>query len=149
MPIVTATANETIPTGEYLVALNDITVDEGQFGKQYKFAMEVTKPAEYAGKKLTAWTSTSSAITGKFMKYASAFLRRPIEDGERVNTDDLIGKQAIAIVLTKVSDKDNSEFNKVDGVKAYKARASAPAPVAPPPVEEDIPDITDPFAPEN
>lgn len=119
MPVVTAVASEVIPTGEYLGKVTGITIEDGQFGKQFKWTF-INLDEEYEDKEHVGWTSTSPSLKGKFMKWASACLGHEIEEGERVDTEELIGCKVIMILVVKTSDKDGTEYNKLDGLRPRK-----------------------------
>lgn len=123
MPTVTAVKNETIPTGDYLFQVVNIEDETGNYGPQFKWTFEVTKPEKYAGKQLVGWCSQSPSIKGKFMKWSGSCQGRTIEPGESVDTDDNIGCQVVGTVIIDTGD-DGSDFNKITGIRAPKTPAT-------------------------
>lgn len=109
---------ETIPTGDYPIQVVDLTDEEGTFGPQLKWKLEIVGTSEYAGKYLTAWTSLTPSMKGKLAQWAVA-LGIELEPGMDFDTDMLIGKRAVAVVVVKSKD-DGSEFNKVDTIRPPK-----------------------------
>ena len=102
MAVVTTIANETLPTGEYAAKITEISEETGQYGPQFKFLFEIAKPEDYKGKTLTGWTSQSGSLRSKFVKWASAILKRQIDEGEAIDTDDLLLKPVMLVVAAKV-----------------------------------------------
>lgn len=128
---------EPAPTGEYGAKVVAIDEEEGNYGPQFRWTFEIVKPAPYAGKQLTGWTSTSPSMKGKLVRWAGACLGRPITPGECLDTDTLIGAMVTLVVTVKVGN-DGGEFNRVEDLRTYKRTPQMP--VTPPPV-----DIVDPF----
>jgi len=127
MTTITTVETVTIPTGEYLAQVVDITGEQGNFGPQFRWKFDILKPDDYSEKSLVGWTSTSPSLKGKFVKWATACLGRTIRAGESIDTDELIGAKVVLTVTVKEGD-DGSEFNKVESVKAYRKTKPAPPP---------------------
>ena len=120
---------ETIPTGEYLIQVTNIEETENKFDPdkpQLKWTLEIVT-GDYEGKNLIAFSSTSDSVKGKLVRWASA-LGLELVDGDAFDTDDLIGRQCLAVVLVKAKD-DGTEFNKVDDLKARKLKTQTRRPV--------------------
>jgi len=129
MAKLTMVENETIPTGEYPTQITDLIEEEGKFGQQVKFTLEIIGDGDYTGKNLLAWAALSPSMKGKLAKWAAA-CGIQLEPGIEFDTDELIGKRVMAVVLVKTKD-DGSEFNKVEELKAPKRRP-VPAPAGRP-----------------
>jgi hypothetical protein len=106
---ITAQGNEPLPTGEYRVELTAIELSTGQYGDQLRWTFHVLEK----GRNLVAYSSLSPSLASKCMRWAAALLGRPIQAGEQVDFDALIGKTAIATVVRKRKD-DGSEYNAIE-----------------------------------
>ncbi len=116
------TASEPLPTGEYPVKVESVTEQEGKFGVQLVWKLRVLDP-EHEGKELTAWTNTSSSTNSKLARWASALGFEP-EIGEELDTEELKGRKAIAVVVVKRAE-DGNLFNRVDDLLPFKKSAKA------------------------
>jgi hypothetical protein len=106
---ITAQGTEPLPTGEYRVELTAIELSNGQYGEQLKWTFSVLEK----GRNLVAYSSLSPSLASKCMRWAGALLGRPIQAGEQVDFEALVGKTAVAVVVKQRKD-DGREFNKVD-----------------------------------
>lgn len=121
---------EVIPTGEYLAQITDYEEEQGNFGPQFKFRLEIVKPKQYAEKTQLYWTSqklTSGQRKSKLWAFVEAAFNRMVEEGEQVDLDDVIGRQVIMVLVSDAKD-DGSEFNKISSIKAYKNQQVFPKP---------------------
>jgi hypothetical protein len=98
-----------MPTGEYRVELTAIELSTGQYGDQLKWTFHVLEK----GRNLVAYSSLSASLASKCMKWAGALLGRPIQAGEQVDFEALVGKTAIAVVVRKRKD-DGTEYNAIE-----------------------------------
>ena len=105
----TAQSGEPLPTGEYRVELTAIELSNGQYGEQLKWTFSVPDK----GRNLVAYSSYSASLASKCMRWAGALLGRPIQAGEQVDFEALVGKTAVAVVVKKRKD-DGTEYNAVD-----------------------------------
>lgn len=105
------TASEPLPTGEYPVKVDSVSEQEGKFGVQLVWKLRVLDP-EHEGKELTAWTNTSTSTNSKLARWAQALGFEP-EVGGEMDTDDLKGRKAIAVVVVKRAE-DGNLFNRVE-----------------------------------
>lgn len=131
------TAAEPLPTGEYPCEVVEVTEQQGKFGTQLVWKLRLLDP-EHEGRELTAWTNTSTSTNSKLAKWASALGFTP-EPGEELDTEDLAGRKAIAVVLLKRSD-DGKMFNRVEDLlplKPAKVHAKAAATVQYDPFERE------------
>jgi hypothetical protein len=106
---ITAQGNEPIPTGDYRVELTAIELSTGQYGDQLKWTFHVLEK----GRNLVAYSSLSASLASKCMRWAGALLGRPIQAGEQVDFEALVGKTAIAVVVRKRKD-DGTEYNAIE-----------------------------------
>jgi len=58
-------------------------------------------------------TSLLPSLASKCMRWASALLGRPIQAGEQVDFESLIGKRAVATVVRKRKE-DGTEYNAIE-----------------------------------
>jgi hypothetical protein len=106
---ITAQGTEPLPTGDYRVELVAIELSTGQYGDQLRWTFHVLDK----GRNLVAYSSLSASLASKCMRWAGALLGRPVQAGEQVDFDALIGKTAVAVVVKKRKD-DGTEYNAVD-----------------------------------
>ena len=119
---------EIFPTGEYLAQITDFEEEIGNFGPQFKFKFEFIKPKAHAGKALCAWCSqklTSGSKKSKLWGWVEAAWNRPIDIGEEVDLDDLVGRQVVLVVITEAKE-DGTEYNKISAIKPYKQQEAWP-----------------------
>lgn len=129
------TASEPLPTGEYPVLVESVSEQEGKYGVQLVWKLRVLDP-EHEGKELTAWTNTSTSTNSKLANWARALGFEP-EVGEELDTDDLKGRRAIAVVVVKRAE-DGNLFNRVEDL----------LPLRKPKVKTAVAPSYDPFAQE-
>ena len=108
---ITAQGNEPLPTGEYRVELTAIELEDTPYGEQLKWTFHVLDK----GRNLTAYSSLSASLASKCMRWASALLGRPVQAGEQVDFEALVGKTARAVVV-RVPKDDGREINKVENL---------------------------------
>ncbi len=113
----TVTESKPAPTGDYRVQVVDIEEFEGNFGPQLRFTLEVVD-GPYAGKQIYAWCAAKLSTRSKLAQWAAA-LGCPFVPGEMFDTDDLVGRQAIAVVTLESGDNGN-EFNRVQGLRSVQ-----------------------------
>lgn len=113
--IIPQTKYETIPTGEYVVEVVDALVDDGKFGPQVAFNLQVVE-GEHSGVNMRAWTSATFSPKSRLYSWAAALFGAAIPAGYDLDTQDLIGRRARAVVLVKEK-TDGQMFNKVDNLR--------------------------------
>jgi DNA-directed RNA polymerase subunit RPC12/RpoP len=122
------TTAEPLPTGEYPVRVESVNEQEGKYGVQLVWKLRVLAP-EHEGKELTAWTNTTTSTNSKLARWAQSLGFEP-EPGEELDTNDLIGRKAIAVVVVKRAE-DGSIFNRVEDLlplrKPARAKVAVPA----------------------
>lgn len=126
MAIITARKETVLPVGDYGLEVLGVTHEQGQFGWQFKFEFVVTAPKKFAEleKRLVAWTNDSNTIKSKFIKWVSAIYNREIIDGEQIDTDKLIARRVIGVIITE--DKDDGTYNKIYALKPYGKQSPMP-----------------------
>lgn len=119
---------ETIPTGEYLAQVTDIEAEEGNFGPQFKFVFEILKPKAHEGRVKLGWCSqklTTGSKTSKMWKWVEAIFNRPIQPNEQIDTDDLIGRKVVLVLVAEQGD-NGDEISKITSLKPYKQQEPFP-----------------------
>ena len=106
---ITAQSSDPLPTGEYRVELIAIELGDGNYGEQLKWTFRVLDK----GRNLVAHSSVSASLVSKCMRWAGALLGRPVQAGESVDFEALVGKTAVAVVV-KLRKENGQEFNKVE-----------------------------------
>jgi len=97
--------------GRYLGKV--ISVDErvgGLYGPELEIVVEIIDGV-YAGRQLKLWVGIKASIKSNLIKYSAAF-GLDTTPGKALNTDDLVGKVAVATV-TIVRRDDGTEYNKI------------------------------------
>ncbi|MCL6476469.1 MAG: reverse transcriptase-like protein [Firmicutes bacterium] len=117
---ITVTEHTLLEPDAYRVKLVDVEEVQGQFGKQIRFQMETTDP-DLPAVPLTAWANSSTSVTSKAVKWAGAFNGAPFRQGDTIDFDALIGKEAKAVVEVKQSG-DGREFNRVTDILPLRRR---------------------------
>jgi hypothetical protein len=130
--VVTAQA-QTLPEDVYVVALLAVEAQNGAFGEQLVWQLQVAE-GEYEGATLKAWTNASTAVNSKAVKWASAFAGRPFRQGEEIDLLALVGKRARAVVSQKQGQNGNTYARVTDILPSKKER---------------VPDDYDPFEEED
>lgn len=119
MAVVKIIENEALATGDYKICVVNTEMEDGQFGPQVKFTFDVK---DSGGRQLLGWASMTGSTNGKLFKWAKAF-GMDVEPGDALDTDDMIGKTAIASVVIKTKE-DGTEFNKIDSIRPLKVKKS-------------------------
>ena len=124
--VVTAQA-QTLPEDVYAVKLLSIEEQEGAYGKQFTWKLEVAD-GEYEGTPLKAWTNASTAVNSKAVKWASAFAGRPLRAGEEIDLQALVGRRARAVVSQKLAQNGNTYARVTDILPLPQKRVQAQPP---------------------
>jgi hypothetical protein len=130
-----------IPTGEYGVKVDSVEEETGQFGPQLKWKLEIVA-GEYKGQQLTAWTGWGPklGVKSKTVEWAKA-CGIDLEAGESLDTNDLYGEKAVAVIIVARKKSDGTEFNKVETLRARKRSEKSEAKAE----EKPAKDKEDPF----
>ena len=123
MPIViTVMPNEPIPVGEYVVQLTELVCVEGKYGERLRFKYEIAETGAYQGRTLYAFATPSGNPQSKCLRWCQALLGRPLEAGEQLNLESLVGKYARAVVVVKQT-ADGREVNVIQELLPLKRPA--------------------------
>jgi len=107
------TSTEPIPTGEYRVRVESVTEQKSKFDDTVQLVWKLrVLNSEFEGRELTAWTNATGSTKGKLAKWARA-CGFDVEPGEAIDTNDLVGRKAVAVVVLKRDDEGNT-FNRVE-----------------------------------
>ena len=127
---------DVIPAGEYPAKITNVEKDDGQFGEQLRFTFSLQPNKDGERRELIGWTSFVFSNRSKLFKW----VRSVLFDGGQIprdyvlETDDLIGRPAVLVVIKKLSD-DGEEFNKIVDVLPYRQQP----PAEPEPPTNDAP----------
>lgn len=113
---------DVIETGRYVVQVVDIeeTTSEfnGEVTQQFKWQFEILNQGPYKGRKMMAWSSQLFTAKSKLVKWGAALLHKKVEEMDSLDTDELIGLRAIAIVV-EGSKKNGDAISKIDNLIEY------------------------------
>ncbi len=112
------TTYELVPTGEYPAVIDDVEYSDGKFGQQLRFRFALQ--GQYQGRILSGWTSPTFSPNSKLYGWVrSALGGGPIPKGQEFNSDEIIGKQVILVVVQKVG--ENGPYSRIEDVRPFKA----------------------------
>ena len=133
MKLVVTAQPQNLPEDVYAVKLLSVEEQDGAYGKQLVWQLQVAE-GEYAGTTLKAWSNSTSALNSKTVKWASAFAGYPYRAGEEIDLQALVGKHARAVVSQKQGQNGNTYARVTDILPSKKER---------------VPDDYDPFEEED
>jgi len=107
MKLVVTAQSQNLPEDVYAVKLLSVEEQDGAYGKQLVWQLQVAE-GEYAGTTLKAWSNSTSALNSKTVKWASAFAGYPYRAGEEIDLQALVGKHARAVVSQKQGQNGNT-----------------------------------------
>jgi ribonuclease HI len=143
MKLVVTAQSQDLPEDVYAVKLLSVEEQDGAYGKQLVWQLQVVE-GEYAGTTLKAWSNSTSALNSKTIKWASAFAGRPLRAGEEIDLRALVGNHARAVVSQRQAQNGNTYARVTDILPARRAQVQAQAKSVV--VAEDDYDPDDPFA---
>jgi len=143
MKLVVTAQSQNLPEDVYAVKLLSVEEQDGAYGKQLVWQLQVAG-GEYAGTTLKAWSNSTSALNSKTIKWASAFAGRPLRAGEEIDLRALVGNHARAVVSQRQAQNGNTYARVTDILPARRAQVQAQAKAGV--VAEDEYDPDDPFA---
>ena len=143
MKLVVTAQSQNLPEDVYAVKLLSVEEQDGAYGKQLVWQLQVAG-GEYAGTTLKAWSNSTSALNSKTIKWASAFAGRPLRAGEEIDLRALVGNHARAVVGQRQAQNGNTYARVTDILPARRAQVQAQAKAGV--VAEDEYDPDDPFA---
>jgi len=118
---------EALPVGEYAAKIGEIEVQAGQWGPQLKFQFDLLDDG-LEDRYVIGWCSQTFSPKSKLFKWSQAAFRREIPPEYDLNTDHLLGRSVILVIVTRTGE-DGTEYNRIEGVKA--ACVAVPAPIGP------------------
>jgi hypothetical protein len=128
----TAQDYTTVEDGEYPAKFAGYEEKDTQFGKTVILQFELLDE-ENRGVPLSGMASQKLTPKAKLRGWIEGMLGRPLETGENVNLDALIGSKVMLYVTTE--DTDKGMFNRIEKIRKPKSKAAAKP--APKPVVED------------
>jgi len=143
MKLVVTAQSQNLPEDVYAVKLLSVEEQDGAYGKQLVWQLQVAE-GEYAGTTLKAWSNSTSALNSKTIKWASAFAGRPLRAGEEIDLRALVGNHARAVVSQRQAQNGNTYARVTDILPARRAQVQAQAKAGV--LAEDEYDPDDPFA---
>lgn len=137
MATIKKTVYEPVDAGIYLARVDDVVVEEGQFGQQLKWHFGIQEPG-LEDKTLIGWCSATFSPKSKLWSWSKALLfgGREIPDYfDEIDTQKFIGTQA-QLVVAMERGNDGTLYNRIKDVlpvrtqqpAARMAPAPAPAP---------------------
>jgi hypothetical protein len=120
---------EPMEVGDYLAKFTRYEEDEGIHGAMVKWFFTL-EDEDYSGRTISGISSTSFNPMSKMWAWVQALLARPIEDGEEIDLDDLIGRQVMIDVDHKQTERGTFErIASLRPVRRKKKRQPEPEPV--------------------
>ena len=126
---------EPLEPGDYRAKFTGYEEDEGEHGPFVKLFFELLDE-EHAGKILTGIAYTKFNPMSKLFAWTQALLGRPIEDGEEIDLDDLVGRECMLDIEHRKTERGT--FERVVAVRPVRKKKGKPEPVAD---EEDFDDL--------
>jgi hypothetical protein len=122
MPVYTATDYEPLDPGLYVGRLVEIREAKSEHGTYFRWIF-VIRDEDYEGRQIHANVSDKFGPGSKARQWVEAMIGRRLANGERFDTDDLIG-QDFHVTVVNV-EKDGRTYDNVASVNAIrKARAA-------------------------
>jgi hypothetical protein len=122
---------EPIELGDYRAKFTRYEEDEGIHGAMVKWFFDL-QDEDYQGRSISGISSTAFNPMSKMWAWVQALLGRPIEDGEEIDLDDLIGREVMIDVDHKQTERGT--FEKIAGLRPVRRKKKRPEPE---PVEEE------------
>lgn len=115
MTIIPQTTYEALEPGTYRARVGAVAVEDGMYGKQVALRFDLLAE-ESAGRFVKAWAAaklSGGKQPSKLYAWASTLLfgGKPLPEGYDLDTDSLLGREALAVI--EVKDKDGLLFNRV------------------------------------
>jgi hypothetical protein len=117
MPIYTATEYEPLDPGLYVGRFAEIREAKSEHGTYYRWIFEVQDEG-YEGRQIHANVSDKFGPSSKARQWVESMIGRRLANGERFDTDDLIG-QDFHVTIVNV-DKDGRTYDNVASVHAIR-----------------------------
>jgi hypothetical protein len=130
---VKAEAYEPMEIGDYRATFTRYEEDEGMHGPMIKWFFELDDE-DYPGRTISGISSTAFNPMSKMYAWVQALMGRPIEDGEEIDLDDLVGRQVMIDVDHKQTERGT--FERIAGLRPVR-RKKKQQPEPEPEVEDD------------
>jgi len=122
MPVYTATDYEPLDPGLYVGRLVEIREANSEHGTYYRWAFEI-RDEGYGGRQIHANVSDKFGPSSKARQWVESMIGRRLGNGERFDTDDLIG-QDFHVTVVNV-EKDGRTYDNVASVNAIRKAKAA------------------------
>jgi len=133
MPVYTATDYEPLEPGLYVGRLVEIREAKSEHGTYYRWIFEIQDEG-YEGRQIHANVSDKFGPSSKARQWVESMIGRPLRNGERFDTDNLIS-QNFHVTVVNV-EKDGRTYDNVVSVNAIR-KAKAVKNEEPEPDERD------------
>jgi hypothetical protein len=122
MPVYTATDYEPLDPGLYVGQLVEIREAKSEHGTYYRWVFDIQDEG-YEGRQIHANVSNKFGPSSKARQWVESMIGRRLENGERFDTDSLLG-QDFHVTIVNV-EKDGRTYDNVASVNAIrKARTT-------------------------
>jgi hypothetical protein len=122
MPVYTAMDYEALDPGLYVGRFVEVREANGEHGTYYRWIFEI-RDEEYRGRQIHANVSDSFGPSSKARRWAEAMIGRRLGNGERFDTDNLIGHDYHVTVVNV--EKDGRTYDNVASVNAIRKAGAA------------------------
>jgi hypothetical protein len=122
MPVYTATEYEPLDPGLYVGRFVEIREAKSEHGTYYRWVFEI-RDEDYRGRQIHANVSDKFGPSSKARQWVESMIGRRLANGERFDTDDLIG-QDFHVTVVNV-DKDGRTYDNVASVNAIRKAKAA------------------------
>ncbi len=122
MPVYTATDYEPLEPGLYVGRLGEIREAKSEHGTYYRWIFEIQGEG-YEGRQIHANVSDKFGPSSKARQRGESMIGRPLRNGERFDTDTLIGED-FHVTIVNV-EKDGRTYDNVVSVNAIRKAKAA------------------------
>jgi hypothetical protein len=122
MPVYTATDYEPLDPGLYVGRLSEIREAKSEHGTYYRWMFEI-RDEGYRGHQIHANVSDKFGPSSKARQWVEAIIGRSLGNGERFDTDNLIGKDFHVTIINV--EKDGRTYDNVVSVNAIRNAKAA------------------------
>jgi hypothetical protein len=122
MPVYTATDYEPLDPGLYVGRLAEIREAKSEHGTYYRWVFDI-QDEDHRGRQIHANVSDKFGPSSKARQWVESMIGRRLANGERFDTDDLIG-QDFHVTVVNV-DKDGRTYDNVASVNAIRKAKAA------------------------
>src|SRR5829696_1157411 len=122
MPVYTATEYETLDPGLYVGRFVEIREAKSEHGSYYRWVFEIQDEG-HRGRQIHANVSDKFGPSSKARQWVEAMIGRRLANGERFDTDDLIGQDFHVTVVN--TEKDGRTYDNVASVNAIRKAKAA------------------------